>query len=202
MVAKKATVCEDCRPLHEAAEDGQAPFRLIETTLIDQGLLPTSSVVEFRDGFAEHPEGPSLDRRAALHALAEALTKLAIQLDVELTEEDPEAAFKGMSRWARLWAEIKDEWGKALRREVNHTEHGHSEVLVSLPIMLPTAIKFRRHRDGARTYGPFRLMWWPYRYPGGFLREIALEVGVLLMTFSLAAAVYVLTCLDPATAIW
>lgn len=81
----------------------------------------------------------------------------------------------------------------ALRREIHETVHGHTDILISLPFFLPSSIRLRR-RYSPRSYGPLGLLWWPYRYRGGFVRFLwnegaqwvvtagVLGLGILLCT--------------------
>lgn len=84
------------------------------------------------------------------------------------------------SKWALFRAEFGEELYELLRQEVSNSDHGHGEVLVSLPVVLPKTIKLRRWLSTKRTYGPISLFWWPYRYPAGMLREALLELATAL----------------------
>lgn len=103
-----------------------------------------------------HPEGPSLERREALNRLAWELTKLA--REVGMTAEDaqrtPPEPDRGLTWWEEVREEILSELYDALLQEVSYTDHGHSDVLISIPFFLPLAIKWRRFLCPDRAWGP------------------------------------------------
>jgi hypothetical protein len=208
MRARGETRCPSCTRLTSAeALDATAPREL--DVVAESIALSVRAAPPVLDGAQDplklHPEAPSLERRAALQQLAWQLTQLAVAagltaedalLDTSL-DLDP-----SLSRWASFRQELRVEVYNALRREVSHTEHGHSEVLISIPFFLPTAIKWRRLHAPAETYGPLAVFRWPYRYPGGLLREVALEGAVLLCILGALLMGFAWSSLAVTTAVW
>lgn len=146
MEARGQTTCSSCADLRDAeARDATTPRDLdvvaASRSLYDpESLSPTSGAP---DPLTLHPEGPSLERREALNALAWQLTQLAFAVGVP-----PEAAFTepnqdpdpSLSRWQVFVQEMRVEFSKALRREIAPTEQGFTEVFISLPFFLPASI--------------------------------------------------------------
>ena len=200
--------CPSCTRLTSAeALDTTAPRDL---DVVAVSLSPiVGAVPSALDGAYDpiklHPEAPSLERRVALQQLAWQLTQLATA--VGMTAEDAlhdssHDTDPNTTRWEEFRKEMRVEFYRALRREVGHTEHGYTEVLVSLAFVLPTAITWRRRYSPAHTYGPIRAFRWPYRYPGGLLRELALEGAVWLGVGGLALLAFTWGYLSVSTTLW
>ena len=208
MDAKGQRTCASCARLTAAeAQDTTAPRELDTVAVsISLSVRPTPPTLDgAQDPLKLHPEAPSLERRVALQQLAWHLTQLATAVGMTAedalhdTSLDPDPS---LSRWAAFRKEMRVEFYKALRREVSHTEHGHSEVLISLPFVLPTAIKWRRRYSPTQTYGPIAALRWPYRYPGGLLRELALEGAVLLCILGVGLIGAAWAAVPVATILW
>jgi hypothetical protein len=208
MRARGATRCPSCTRLTAAeALDATAPRELdVTAESIALAVRPAPTALDgAQDPLQLHPEAPSLGRRAALQQLAWQLTQLAVAagLTAEDALHDPSADLDpSLSRWASFRQELRVEVYNALRRGVSHTEHGYSEVLISIPFLLPTAIKWRRRHAPAETYGPLAVFRWPYRYPGGLLREVALEGAILLCVLGALLIGFAWSSLAVTTAVW
>jgi hypothetical protein len=49
--------------------------------------------------------------------------------------------------------------------EVAEFDNGHTDTLVSIPTIAPRNFKLRK-RTSPRSFGPLRVLWWPYHYRG------------------------------------
>lgn len=190
------TQCPTCAAAATMELNGVSALRDTERRMLGEDLCSHEAAggldSHFERLFELHPEGPTLDRQAALQALAWELTLLCKAAG--LTEADALATpepepIPGETRWEAFKREMAVEWRALLRQEVDHTDHGHAEVFFGLPLFLPTSVRFRRDLNGGRCYGPLGLLWWPYRYPGTWVRELALEGIVALMTLGTVVAV-------------
>ena len=208
MDARGEARCPSCTRLTTAeALDTTAPREL---DVVAVSISPTvGATYPVLDGALDplklHPEAPSLERRVALQQLAWQLTQLATSVGMTAedalhnTTYDPDPT---ITRWEAFRKELRVEFYKALRREVGHTEQGYTEVLISLPFVLPTAIAWRRRYSPDHTYGPMRALRWPYRYPGGLIRELALEGAVWLGVGGFAMLGFAWAYLAANTALW
>lgn len=208
MKARGQSTCSSCARLRGAeALDSTAP-RDLDVVAVSMSPVVSRSYPVLdgaQDSFKLHPEAPSLERRAALQALAWQLTQLANAVGVTAEEALHDSALDTdphLSRWQVFVQEARTEFYDALRREVSHTEHGFTEVLVSLAFVLPTAILWRRRYAVDQAYGPIGALRWPYRYPGGLLRELALEGAVWLCVVGGALLVGTWVHLSPTAALW
>ena len=201
--------CTSCDSLARAQANGRVGPRVLDEALSSMvaysGRLdePAPHNDGYQDPFLAHPEGPSLSRRVALEELAWALTQLAGEVGMGAAEAArcrPLPTYK--NRWEEFKVDMAREIRSAMRREVSFSDHGHPEVLVSLPFVLPTAIKLRRRCSQRRTYGPLAAFWWPYRYSGGPLRDVALETAVVVIIVGSAMVAWGVTTYGLTSALW
>ena len=201
--------CTSCDSHARAQANGRVGPRVLDEALSSMvaysGRLdePAPHNDGYQDPFLAHPEGPSLSRRVALEELAWALTQLAGEVGMGAAEAArcrPLPTYK--NRWEEFKVDMAREIRSAMRREVSFSDHGHPEVLVSLPFVLPTAIKLRRRCSQRRTYGPLAAFWWPYRYSGGPLRDVALETAVVVIIVGSAMVAWGVTTYGLTSALW
>jgi hypothetical protein len=208
--------CPTCDRLNRAEAEGRLGPRWLddESGLGDAqgqkdsggaGHADAGSVDGFQSPLTYHPEAPTLGRREALERLAWALTLLAKEVGMTAADAHSSpvrARPANINRWVEFKQEMREEAWKALQYEVSYGGHGHTEILISLPFLLPEAIRFRRRFAENRCYGPLGAMWWPYRYSGGFRRDAALELAVLGILAGGAIAVWGALSLSPLSALW
>lgn len=59
--------------------------------------------------------------------------------------------------------------------EVAEFENGHTGTLVSIPTIAPRNYRLRK-RLSPRSFGPLKVLWWPYQHRGAWVRALLYEL--------------------------
>jgi hypothetical protein len=76
-----------------------------------------------------------------------------------------------------LWGLVVDIINSYREMEMSPQLDGNCDIVLCGMQMRPSMRRIRRHCS-PRSWGPWAMLWWPYRYRGGLLRAVGYEAAL------------------------